>query len=149
MCNWDWVISNVQAQCSTCTLYFTWVWCSANVNFSFRDSTEMPSLDVVHSSSLEDFTSHHYGHLPPWEKRLVAAQSILFNKELFTMVSYTYMYTVLWILCGHLVFFFFLYLLACSWGVWSKTSSSVWSVFEQDQCPCKLLSHRWYSRNLR
>ena len=47
----------------------------------------MPSLDMVCSSALEEFTRHHHAHLPPWEKRLVAAQSVLFNKELFTMVS--------------------------------------------------------------
>lgn len=48
---------------------------------------DMPSLDVVGSSTLKEFSRKHHSHLPPWEMKLVAAQSCLFNQELFTMVS--------------------------------------------------------------
>jgi hypothetical protein len=58
-----------------------------NQQLSISVCVDMPSLDSVGSSSLEEFSRRHHGNLPPWEKKLVAAQNVLFNQELFTMVT--------------------------------------------------------------
>ena len=47
----------------------------------------MPSLDVIGNSALEEFSKQHHSRLPVWEKKLVVAQNVLFNQELFTTVS--------------------------------------------------------------
>lgn len=49
---------------------------------------EVPSLDVVGSSTFEEFSKQHHSRLPVWEKKLVIAQNVLFNQELFTTVSF-------------------------------------------------------------
>lgn len=77
-----------------------------------RTYVDVPSLDSIGSSSLEEFSRKHYGHLPPWEKKLVAAQNVLFNQELFTTVSTTIAYNIMHTSINYIniilgVFFFF------------------------------------------